>query len=92
LHLWFSDYLLYNVGVKYDKEMLEYLTLMEVSQFLKVHPNTLRNWDNNGELKSVRIGVRKLRRYRREDIEKFIEKSNGETMESNQDGCTEYGG
>jgi len=62
--------------MKYDKEPPEYLTLMEVSQLLKVHPNTLRNWDKDGNLKSVRIGVRKLRRYRREDIERFIEKSN----------------
>ena len=62
--------------MKYDNKLPEYLTLMEVSQLLKVHPNTLRNWDNDGTLKSVRIGVRKLRRYRKEDIENFIKDSN----------------
>ncbi len=55
-----------------EKPSDEYLTLMEVSNMLKIHPNTLRNWDNRGELKAVRIGARKLRRYRKSDIEKFL--------------------
>ena len=60
-----------------DKELPEYLTLSEVSKMLKVHPNTLRNWDKNGTLKPMRIGVRKLYRYKKEDILKFME-SNGQ--------------
>lgn len=52
----------------------EYLTLMQVSVLLKVHPNTLRNWDKSGELKALRIGTRRLRRYKKSDILKFIEK------------------
>lgn len=50
----------------------EYLTLSEVSKLLKVHPNTLRNWDKNGTLKPIRIGERKLRRYKKEDVQKFL--------------------
>ena len=59
-----------------DKELPEYLTLAEVSKLLKIHPNTLRNWDRSGQLKAVRIGVRKIRRYKKDDILRFIEKSN----------------
>lgn len=57
-----------------NDEQPEYLTLMQVSELLKVHPNTLRNWDKSGELKALRIGTRKLRRYKKSDILKFIEK------------------
>jgi excisionase family DNA binding protein len=49
------------------------LTLKEASELLKVHPNTLRAWDKKGILKAVRIGERKLRRYKREDLVKFTE-------------------
>lgn len=52
----------------------KYLTLTEVSELLKIHPNTLRNWDANGTLKAIRIGVKKVRRYRQSDIDKFINK------------------
>lgn len=54
-------------------DLPEYLTLMEVSKLLKVHPNTLRNWDKSGQLKAARIGARKLRRYKKEDILKFLD-------------------
>lgn len=57
------------------KEISEYLTLKQVSELLKVHPNTLRNWDKNGTLKPIRIGERKIRRYKKEDVIKFLETS-----------------
>jgi len=50
----------------------ELITLSEASKILKVHPNTLRLWDKNGILPAVRIGEKKVRRYRKEDILKFI--------------------
>ncbi|MCB9801098.1 MAG: helix-turn-helix domain-containing protein [Pseudomonadales bacterium] len=59
-----------------SKPMEELLTLSEAAQILKVHPNTLRLWDKKGVLKAVRIGVKKVRRYKKEDIEKFIKESN----------------
>lgn len=52
--------------------MEELLTLKEAAQILKVHPNTLRLWDNKGVLKAIRLGVKKARRYRKIDIENFI--------------------
>lgn len=56
-----------------DENLSEYLTLKQVSELLKVHPNTLRNWDKNGILKPIRIGERKIRRYKKEDVKKFLE-------------------
>lgn len=55
-----------------EDKIPELITLKEACEILKVHPNTLRAWDNKGILKAVRIGVKKVRRYRKEDIEKFI--------------------
>lgn len=52
--------------------MEELLTLKEASNILKVHPNTLRDWDKKGILKAVRIGIKHSLRYRKEDLEKFI--------------------
>lgn len=57
--------------------MEELLTLKEASKILKVHPNTLRIWDNNDTLKAVRIGIKRTRRYKKADLEKFISHKNG---------------
>ena len=54
-------------------ELPEYLTLTQVSELLKVHPNTLRNWDKDGTLKAMRIGARRLYRYKKTDIVNFID-------------------
>ena len=53
----------------------EYLTLDEVSNILKVHKNTLRNWDNDGTLKAVRVGAKKIRRYRYSDVKRFMKQA-----------------
>lgn len=50
----------------------ELLTLSEACEILHVHPNTLRQWDKKGILKAVRFGVRKDRRYRKNDISEII--------------------
>ena len=56
-----------------QEPLQELLTLMQASELLKVHPNTLRAWDKKGILKAVRIGERGLRRYKREDLVKIME-------------------
>jgi len=55
-----------------NSNISELLTLKEASALLKVHPNTLRQWDTSGYLPAVRIGEKRIRRYRKEDIVKII--------------------
>lgn len=54
-------------------DLPELLTLEEASAYLKCHPNTLRKWDSKGILPAIRIGERKARRYKKEDLEKFLQ-------------------
>ena len=58
-------------------EQKEYLRVSEASKLLGVHANTLRNWDKQGILKPIRVGMRKgqERRYKRADLIKFLEAS-----------------
>lgn len=53
--------------------MSQLLTLKQTCELLQCHPNTLRQWDSKGILVAVRIGVRRDRRYRKEDVMKFME-------------------
>lgn len=63
--------------MKYEEnEQGKYLTLTEVNKFLSIHPNTLRSWDANGALRATRIGLKKVRRYHKSDIGKFIAELN----------------
>lgn len=54
-----------------DKTKL--LRLKEAAELLGVNPETLRRWDNDGRLKAIRIGKRKDRRYKLEDLQKAME-------------------
>ena len=49
------------------------LKMKEVARLLRVHPNSLRRWANEGLLKSYRVGVRGDRRFRHEDLLEFLE-------------------
>ena len=48
------------------------LTAAEVARMLNVHINTIRTWSNIGILKSYRIGPRRDRRFKKEDIDRFL--------------------
>lgn len=50
------------------------LTISQTAQILNVSPWTLRQWDNKGKLRAIRIGSRKDRRYKKEDIIEVINK------------------
>ncbi len=50
------------------------LTIAQAAQILNVTPWTLRQWDKRGKFVPVRIGSRKDRRYKREDVLEIIEK------------------
>ena len=59
---------------KGGEEIPELFTLEEACEMLKVHPNTLRQWDAKGILPAIRLGEKGLLRYRKEDILKLLEK------------------
>lgn len=54
-----------------DKPKL--LRIKEAAEMLGINPETLRRWDNQGRLQAVRLGKRKDRRYKLEDLQKVIE-------------------
>ena len=60
---------------KKENEVLDLLTLSEACELLKVHYNTLRGWDKQGILPAIRIGTKRVRRYRKEDIIKMLNKN-----------------
>jgi excisionase family DNA binding protein len=60
------------LGKQQHENVSELLTLREVCALLKVHPNTLRQWDKKGVLVAIRIGEKRVRRYKKEDIATFV--------------------
>ncbi len=53
------------------KELTTLLSTSEVAAIFKVHPNTVRRWTEEGKLKAERVGSRKDRKYRREEVAVF---------------------
>ena len=53
------------------------LTIKQVSELLNIHPNTLRRWCEEGKIPVVRVTTRGDRRFRREDIQRYLEALNG---------------
>jgi len=54
------------------EHLSDMLTIREVARLLHVHPNTLRRWSNTGRLRPYRINSRGDRRFKREEIAKFL--------------------
>lgn len=55
------------------EELPELLSIGQVSEIFKIHADTLRNWEKSGKLSPLRVGPRKDRRYRKEDIQTLID-------------------
>jgi excisionase family DNA binding protein len=49
------------------------LDIKQAAQFLQVSETSLRRWTNAGRLASLRVGRRRERRFRREDLMAFME-------------------
>jgi len=59
-----------------DNNMENMLTTREVAKLLHVHPNTLRRWADKGIIETYRITTRGDRRFRSDDIVRFISTMN----------------
>jgi excisionase family DNA binding protein len=52
------------------------LTIKQVSDLLNIRPGTLRRWCNEGRISVVRINSRGDRRFRKEDIQSYLDELN----------------
>jgi len=59
-----------------DNQMGPMLTVREVARLLHIHSNTVRRWSDRGILGAYRITRRGDRRFRREDIARFLAELN----------------
>lgn len=50
----------------------ELLTIREVAGLFGVHQQTLRRWDEEGKLKSIRVGKFGHRKYRKIDVDRML--------------------
>ncbi len=57
-------------------QMGSMLTVREVARLLNIHSNTLRRWSDQGIIKAYRITRRGDRRFRPEDIARFLAELN----------------
>ncbi len=55
-----------------DSHITNLLTTSEVAQMLHIHVNTVRRWSDEGMIKTYRIGTRGDRRFKQEDIARFL--------------------
>lgn len=49
------------------------LTIAQTAQILNISPWTLRQWDKKGKLIPLRVGGRRDRRYKKEDVLKALQ-------------------
>jgi len=64
------------------------LSVLEASELLGTHPNTIRRWEKQGKIKSVRIGKRKDRRFNKNELLK--EAINVTIIDGKQEAYTRY--
>jgi len=50
----------------------EFLRISQAAKHLGVPANTLRNWENDGKIRSVRHPVNGYRLFRREDLDALL--------------------
>jgi len=60
---------------KADPDSKVMLTTRDVAHLLGLHANTVRRWSNQGLVKSYRIGSRGDRRFKREDVDDFLQET-----------------
>ena len=50
-----------------------WLTTTEAASYLRVHPETLRNWARKGMIPAAKLGNRGGFRFKRKDLDRFLE-------------------
>lgn len=68
-----------------ESRLSNMLTTSEVAKLLHVHINTVRRWSDTGLLKAYRISARGDRRFRQEDVARFLAAmtvNNGDPMKA----------
>ena len=59
-----------------DNQIRPMLTVRDVARLLHIHNNTVRRWSDRGIIRSYRITHRGDRRFKREDIARFLAELN----------------
>lgn len=59
------------MGISIDT-LPELLTIREVSSLLRISPLTLKRWGKKGRLVAIRINSRGDRRWKKEDVLKYL--------------------
>ena len=60
---------------EYMEEEIKLLRIKEAAEMLGISTETLRRWDREGKLPAVRVSERGDRRYKLDDLKRFIEKN-----------------
>ena len=55
------------------REEAGWLTTPEAAEYLQVHQETVRNWARKGVIPAAKLGNRGGFRFRREDLDRFLE-------------------
>ena len=63
-----------------NDEIMPMLTVKDVARLLHIHVNTARRWSDQGIIRSYRITRRGDRRFRQEDIARFLAEYNDFNM------------
>ena len=65
----------------YENESFDtLLTVSEVAHLLRVHPSTIRRWEQEGQLKSYRLGRKSSIRFKKADISSFVNSASKKTL------------
>ncbi len=65
------------------------LTVREVARLLHIHSNTVRRWSDRGLIRVYRISRRGDRRFKREDIARFLAELNVHKGDEKKAGLTQ---
>ena len=59
-----------------DKGLPEQLKVEQIALLFQVHPETVRRWENRGQIQAIRVkkGQRSDRRFKKEEVIRILEK------------------